>query len=33
MLEPAQQRITRVASTPEQAMTELTRLLAGEERR
>ncbi len=31
MLEPAQQRITRVAATPEEAMSELTRLLAGEE--
>ena len=31
MLEPAQQRITRVAATPEDAMSELTRLLAGEE--
>lgn len=32
MLEPAQRRITRVAGTPEQAMSQLTRLLAGEER-
>ena len=32
MLETAQQRITQVADTPEQAMSDLTRLLAGTER-